>query len=592
MRAVEPFEPYIDDDGKRQVRLTNEMKAKIRSLYERAGATSNGSLNLLDEAFHNCSLATPQLEPLIVAYGIFLQLAEIEFDPLDNRSFSAERKGEERFVKTFKLTAAVRRLCYAYDIAPAAFLYLILNWIVGQRFNSNTPFEKERDIIDKQLKEQIMELSALTVYRYRESGSSSIDRYFNTIGLYEALLEGAELDLASFVEPKGTLRILKAAVRNGLLPGLSVDKGKIGLDSNVDSRYVRRMLSEQKKLVDLRSLDYRDLGSRITVDIEKRQGDNVVKNVILYGVPGSGKSFKIDTDHVRPTDKVRRVVFHPDYMYTNFIGQILPVVKSGDVSYEFAPGPFASILREALNNPADRYVLIIEEINRGNAPAIFGDVFQLLDRDHNGDSRYGIFNSDLSQLIYGEYSREVRIPSNLILLATMNTSDQNVFTLDTAFQRRWAMEIVPNNLDTVPWGNACISGTSVSWKRFVREINREIVNGADGFASNEDKRLGAFFATQEEVSDPSGRLFAEKVLKYLWDDAFKFYRGRIFSDADARTLEDVIGAFVGTDHADRWNSIFVGTLVSRLTGTNSPENRGELKGVDEGDVGGDAERLE
>lgn len=104
-------------------------------------------------------------------------------------------------------------------------------------------------------------------------------------------------------------------------------------------------------------------------------------NVLLYGVPGSGKSWTIEHEYCKPGSIAERLVFHPDYTYSDFIGQILPAVaEDGQVSYKFTPGPFTNILREAYNNPGKEYILIIEEINRGNAPAIFGEVFQLLDR--------------------------------------------------------------------------------------------------------------------------------------------------------------------------------------------------------------------
>lgn len=155
------------------------------------------------------------------------------------------------------------------------------------------------------------------------------------------------------------------------------------------------------------------------------------------------------------------MVFHPDYTYSDFIGQILPCVEeNGQVTYKFTPGPFTNILKDAFNNPTEEYVLVIEEINRGNAPAIFGEVFQLLDRkveisDINDDglpigtSEYGITNANMARIIYDDPTHKVRIPSNLSIIGTMNTSDQNVFTLDTAFQRRWNMRLIENNFDEV-----------------------------------------------------------------------------------------------------------------------------------------------
>jgi hypothetical protein len=105
------------------------------------------------------------------------------------------------------------------------------------------------------------------------------------------------------------------------------------------------------------------------------------ENIILYGVPGAGKSWTIERYYIYENTKMERVVFHPDYTYSDFVGQILPQSKDGDVSYNFMPGPFTKILKDAYKNPNQKFILVIEEINRGNAPAIFGDIFQLLDRN-------------------------------------------------------------------------------------------------------------------------------------------------------------------------------------------------------------------
>lgn len=304
-------------------------------------------------------------------------------------------------------------------------------------------------------------------------------------------------------------------------------------------------------------------------------------NVLLYGVPGSGKSYTIEHEYCRPTSRVERLVFHPDYTYSDFIGQILPAVdENGQVSYKFTAGPFTNILKESYKNPATEYILIIEEINRGNAPAIFGEVFQLLDRKVEyrevdddgfpiGTSEYGITNANIAKIVYGDEKHKVRIPSNLSIIGTMNTSDQNVFTLDTAFQRRWDMRLIENNFENVDpsLADATILDTSVTWKDFCTEINKIVVGNGARMTSAEDKRLGAYFvhlrdlkfdermgdladgeydslrkkeshkqltdtekARLAEVRDAmkQNRKFPEKVIKYLWDDAFKFNREIMF----------------------------------------------------------------
>lgn len=333
-------------------------------------------------------------------------------------------------------------------------------------------------------------------------------------------------------------------------------------------------------------------------------------NVLIYGVPGSGKSWTIEHEYCSSSSFVERLVFHPDYTNSDFVGQILPIVdKDKQVTYEFVPGPFTTILRDAYHNPEKEYVLIIEEINRGNAPAIFGDIFQLLDRSVSeitvdgvtyprGTSEYAITNGNIANLVYGDITHKVRIPSNLSIIGTMNTSDQNVFTLDTAFQRRWQMRLVENNFDNVrdSLAQAKILDTGVTWKKFCETVNSIIAGNKAKMASAEDKRLGVYFIHEDSVSFDAGsihsegyaslldeqnalnkreregsisedqktrlaiirrsllhnRMFPEKVLKYLWDDAFKFNPEALFDTGTMDSLEKVIRTFVYAEGIDRF----------------------------------------
>ena len=338
-------------------------------------------------------------------------------------------------------------------------------------------------------------------------------------------------------------------------------------------------------------------------------------NVLLYGVPGSGKSWTIEHEYCKKGSKVERLVFHPDYTYSDFIGQILPdVAEDGQVSYKFAAGPFTNILREAYMHPDTEYILIIEEINRGNAPAIFGEVFQLLDRKVEirgtdgdgypiGTSEYGITNANIAKIVYGDPTHKVRIPSNLSVIGTMNTSDQNVFTLDTAFQRRWDMRLIENNFDNVDpaLADAEILDTTITWKNFCIAINGIVVGNSARMTSSEDKRLGAYFVhirdlakddrlgnhltdgtyddlrkkefagtlTGDEKTQLANirdamkqyRKFPEKVIKYLWDDAFKFNREVVFENTEYQTLEQIIRTFMYAQGNERFK-MFKENVVS------------------------------
>ncbi len=248
---------------------------------------------------------------------------------------------------------------------------------------------------------------------------------------------------------------------------------------------------------------------------------------------------------------VEKIVFHPDYSYSDFVGQIMPSVDDGGiVSYKFNLGPFTNILKKAYHNPQTKHVLVIDEINRGNAPAIFGEVFQLLDRlKHDkggfkkGSSEYAINNMDIANIVHNDKNASIRIPSNLWIIATMNTSDQNVFTLDTAFQRRFSMQLIENSFENVDddFKNMKILDTDITWQKFCTTINEKIAQNNEGLSSMEDKRFGVYFVNIDDLKSKEN--FAHKVIKYLWDDVFKFDRNIIFNTTKFNTLEAVVKNF-------------------------------------------------
>ncbi|GAA9034755.1 hypothetical protein HpHA134_00510 [Helicobacter pylori] len=275
------------------------------------------------------------------------------------------------------------------------------------------------------------------------------------------------------------------------------------------------------------------------------------KNIILYGVPGSGKSYTLQRDYCNDNSVVEKIVFHPDYSYSDFVGQIMPSVDdSGIVSYKFNPGPFTNILKKAYHNPQIKHILVIDEINRGNAPAIFGEIFQLLDRlKHDkdgfkkGSSEYAINNIDIANIVHNDKNASIRIPSNLWIIATMNTSDQNVFTLDTAFQCRFSMQLIENSFENVDddFKNMKILDTDITWQKFCTTINEKIAQNNEGLSSMEDKRFGVYFVNIDDLKSKEN--FAHKVIKYLWDDVFKFDRNIIFDTTKFNTLEAVVKNF-------------------------------------------------
>ena len=345
------------------------------------------------------------------------------------------------------------------------------------------------------------------------------------------------------------------------------------IDSKIDENL--------KKIMEMRNIEYTHSKPSVPQNFRGR-------NIILYGVPGSGKSYTIKQEYCDDEERIERVVFHPDYTYSDFVGQILPNVTEKVVNYEFKPGPFTRLLKKAYDNPSVEFFLIIEEINRGNAPAIFGDIFQLLDRNDKGESEYSISNTDIAKIVYGDETRKVRIPSNMTIIATMNTSDQNVFTLDTAFQRRWSMRMIENDMSKVKYADNKILDSDITWKQFNTVINDIILEKNVHMTSSEDKRLGVFFVSESDLeyndaeNDPNApeeerikashanSSFPEKVLKYLWDDAFKFSRDAVFETSLYNSLEDIIRKFKTSRGNERF-TIFKEEILNAFL---SPENRG------------------
>ncbi len=286
----------------------------------------------------------------------------------------------------------------------------------------------------------------------------------------------------------------------------------------------------------------------------KAYHSDLERNRIFFGAPGTGKSFTLNKEKdALPGVEYERVTFHPDYTYANFVGTYKPVpCKDSEgkdaITYSYVPGPFMRTYVQALENSRTEtpkpFLLIIEEINRANVAAVFGDVFQLLDRDDDGRSLYPVQASEdikkyLADKLGGttdDYS-EICIPGNMFIWATMNSADQGVFPMDTAFKRRWDFTYL--GIDDSEQG---IAGKKIAlgqgeyarmveWNALRKAINSELVT----YRLNEDKLLGPYFLSGKvlpkgEMFDPDAfaRVFKNKVIMYLFEDAAKQKRSTLF----------------------------------------------------------------
>lgn len=302
-------------------------------------------------------------------------------------------------------------------------------------------------------------------------------------------------------------------------------------------------------------------GKSVTNDI---QTDNITAiQKIYYGCPGTGKSFiikesvegvdgelavyfdkegrKINTpstkeERIGIPSNIFRTTFHPDYDYATFVGSYKPIMKDvnsqdgshndkKELVYDFVPQVFTKAYIRAYKSKNDSSLsdeeknvyLIIEEINRGNCAQIFGDLFQLLDRK-DGVSEYPIVpETELINYLnlHGIPGDSLRLPENLHIMATMNTSDQSLFPMDSAFKRRWSMEYVPIKLeqDEAKEYSFVVNKTDYSWVDFLGKVNPLIRKATD----SEDKQMGEFFI-KGNISQED---FINKVMFYIWNDVCK-----------------------------------------------------------------------
>ena len=327
---------------------------------------------------------------------------------------------------------------------------------------------------------------------------------------------------------------------------------------------------------------------------------------IFYGAPGTGKSHRIKEiikeNGIDEKEQVIRTTFHPDSDYSTFVGCYKPIMKSvpqtyvvegnekpvmadkdnqatkDEIVYDYTPQAFVQAYTKAWTTDKP-VILVIEEINRGNCAQIFGDIFQLLDRGDDGVSEYEIKPDKALENYLKEYfaafedvdeqiksGKIMKLPSNLYIWATMNTSDQSLFPIDSAFKRRWEWKYIkiakPNNKDWTIEGNH-------DWWKFLQQINAII----DKMTNSADKQLGYFFAkAKDDVI--SYDTFVSKVCFYLWNDIFKTYaldeqQGDLFSykdeegqkqpltfpafyDGDGNVIISVVEAFI--NNVMNWNN--------------------------------------
>ena len=340
---------------------------------------------------------------------------------------------------------------------------------------------------------------------------------------------------------------------------LDADVLKMSEEELSDIAYIKTLLhddekrGENDKLKWANAIGYKmgeadDYANLSLKDIETDLGLKGAQVWWLYrGIQAA--RLKEDEESISEEPFVERVTFHPNYSFAQFVGTYKPVQDDEDekqIKYEYVPGPFMRVYRNAKKNPNNDFLLIIEEINRANVAAVFGDVFQLLDRK-NGISEYPVAASeDIQKYLakYGINERKLSIPDNMYIWATMNSADQGVFPMDTAFKRRWEFEYIgiDENEDGIKDYDVPLqkkedgSHEWVKWNDLRHSINDKLTE----MKINEDKLLGPYFISEEklklvegkkeEKADEFVKSFKSKVLMYLFEDAVKMRPGDLFDE--------------------------------------------------------------
>ena len=372
--------------------------------------------------------------------------------------------------------------------------------------------------------------------------------------------------------------------------------------------------------------EYMNLGKPFTEPVYHTGLDTGFSlNRIIFGAPGTGKSYGLEQDRKKILQEdennpkihiggYERVTFHPDYTYSQFVGTYKPVSEGKEIYYKFVPGPFMRIFVNAIENgKSDNpqpYVLLVEEINRAPVAAVFGDIFQLLDRDDDGSSQYEIEASEdirgyLADKLGGDPDdyEKIKIPDNMYIWATMNSADQGVFPMDTAFKRRWDftyLGVDENDEDIrgkfVVVGDPEKEQQRIEWNSLRKAINEWLAKEK----INEDKQLGPYFISRSIVVPENGgteidsgkfcETFKNKVLMYLFEDAARQRRDRLFEGAvkdiggrhdriNTNRYSEVCAAFdaqgIGIFNSDIQNMVNVKDLAHNGYSQTDPDGASE-----------------
>ncbi len=532
-----------------EINIKKEIKEELLTYFaEQVDMLDEQKSSFLLEVNEN-PLFKAQMEPLQVALELFLRLCKVSFT--DGGPGSRERTGGVRHEKTLHFTTNLEIIRLAFQESAETedqLKWVLFDWIISPEPQQESP-------ISLRLKQLLTIFSEETQFRLRTEQEEAV--YFQQEGIYKALLETNAVYGQDSQENVGPFRILKSFVGSSLHSFLKGDNKSVVSNKQF-------MLRPEKDKEELRHYaglvsNYLDIIPKRTTIVIAETSDfqatdlpssplpTIPHNRIFFGSPGSGKSHRIDQEFAQnyPTF---RTIFHPDTDYASFVGAYKPTMSAGQdetqqsrIVYSFQAQTFAEAYWRAWQSTAPVF-LVIEEINRGNCAQIFGDLFQSLDRNERGYSKYPIdADADFGRWLINRFLADEQaktrfsevaqtynglavnafskliLPNNLYLYATMNTSDQSLFPMDSAFKRRWDWEYVPiDYADAARFTIHLSDALHYNWGTFIRVVNQYIVE----LTGSEDKQLGNRFVNPHD-GIITLEAFKSKVMFYLWSEIYR-----------------------------------------------------------------------
>lgn len=564
-----------DKNNNTILKFSENVKNNLISFLEKLGLINDSTKSVFLEKVDTNSIFNSQIESLKVTFELVWKLAKFTFVNSD-LSFSAERSkvaGKTvRYKKKMEFSNVLDLIDIVIEENKSKHYETLFKWIVNENSEEKGSLVKLFTI-----------LSDEAIFRLRIAENQDIK--FNMAGIYEVVDSKNPVIVSDYKENMGSLRILGSILRedfNFFVTKESQNSKTVTLnDVNEEElkSYATRINTHFELLnIDLSLIDDTHFEKEKITD----EGDGISPSSIdkphqriFFGAPGTGKSYQLNKEAQKYFgNNFERVTFHPNYMYGNFVGAFKPYPKkikeNGQkkevITYEYVEGILMRLLVKALSNPDKNYLLLIEEINRANVAAVFGDIFQLLDRDENGKSEYSIVTSKDQRLflekfndeirgdkiknILGENFEELYLPSNFYIWATMNSADQGVLPMDTAFRRRWDFTYLGID-DAVEENRASFdnyrikvsSNETALWNDFRMAVNKKLVS----MNISEDKLIGPFFISKNVLDNATieqlTNVVKNKVIMYLYEDVAKGRRSELFEENKYSTYSEACKYF-------------------------------------------------